>query len=62
MLITNFTFHYGYILIDRDIEFFVDPMDLYIPLWLYSNTNRRKYEVSNKGLYIPLWLYSNKKP
>ena len=36
-------------------------IDLYIPIWLYSNETADLDMAMSESLYIPIWLYSNMK-
>ena len=55
----NFTFQPGYIQIKPvDFDQFLF-LKLYIPTWLYSNTDSKQLIKILIPLYIPTWLYSN---
>ena len=55
----DFTFQYGYILINTLKEYLINCLQLYIPIWLYSNQAPKKPLTKLSKLYIPIWLYSN---
>ena len=55
----RFTFQSGYIQIKSRLTIINLLFILYIPIWLYSNLNGEKIELTCIPLYIPIWLYSN---
>ena len=55
----QFTFHYGPIQITAFISMFVALINIYIPLWSYSNLFRCHSPLDQCLIYIPLWSYSN---
>ena len=56
----EFTFHYGPIQIFSVFIFhFSSGCDIYIPLWSYSNRQKKPETICQTDIYIPLWSYSN---
>ena len=54
-----FTFQSGYIQIIISNKSPFGILNLYIPIWLYSNVLMSKRSKFIYFLYIPIWLYSN---
>ena len=55
-----FTFQSGYIQINLGTAQADSVLELYIPIWLYSNQSAADDVYCHVTLYIPIWLYSNR--
>ena len=57
-IIKDFTFQYGSIQIVNKCSIFKF-VELYIPIWFYSNSSFHLLHRLIQVLYIPIWFYSN---